>query len=71
MAVKERVNESVISVPQAVIEFVLFDGCFGKLIKLILIQTIAMKWKKHLGLIEFPYEENNFEMAGEEHSSKI
>ena len=43
MAVKERVTESVISVLQPVIEFVLFDGCFGKLMKLILIPTIAMK----------------------------
>ena len=39
MAAKETVTESVISVFQAV-EFVLFDGCFVKLIKLILIQTI-------------------------------
>ena len=36
MAVKETVTESVISVFQAVLEFVLFDGCFGKLVKLIL-----------------------------------
>ena len=43
MTVKETVVESVISVLQVVIEFVLFDGCFGKIIKLILIQTDAMK----------------------------
>ena len=43
MAVKETVTESVISVLQAVTKFVLFDGCFGKLIKSILIQAIIMK----------------------------
>ena len=34
MAVKETVTEYVISVFQAALESVLFDGCFGKLIKL-------------------------------------
>ena len=41
MVAKETLTESVISVFQAVLEFVLFDGCFVKLIKLILIQTTA------------------------------
>ena len=34
MAAKETVTEFVISVSQTVLEFVLFDGCFGKVIKL-------------------------------------
>ena len=48
MAVKETVTESVVSFFRAVIVFALFDSWFGRLIKLILIQTIAMKWKKQL-----------------------
>ena len=36
-------DRSVISVFQVVLEFVLFDDCFSKLIKLILVQAIAMK----------------------------
>ena len=43
MSVKETVIESVVSVLQAVIEFVLFDGSFGRVMNLILIQTIATK----------------------------
>ena len=34
MTAKETVTESVISVFQTVSNFVFFDGCFGKLIKL-------------------------------------
>ena len=34
MAAKEAVTYSVISVFQAVLEFALFDGCFGKQINL-------------------------------------
>ena len=46
MAVKEKVTESVISGYDIVC---LFDGCFGKLIKLTSYrQTIDMKLRKHL-----------------------
>ena len=43
MALKETMTEFVISFLRAVIVFALFDGCFGRLIKLILIQTV-MEW---------------------------
>ena len=43
MTVKETETESLTSVLRAVIESVLFDGCFGRLIKLILQQTTVMK----------------------------
>ena len=41
MAAKEAVTVSVISVFQTVLEFALFDGCFGKLIK----GTLMQIWK--------------------------
>ena len=41
MAAKETVTECVISVFQTVLEFVLFDGCFSKLIK----GTLMQIWK--------------------------
>ena len=51
MAAKEIVMESVISVFQTVLEFVLFHGCFGKLIKLNL-RLLLWSKKKTSGLIE-------------------
>ena len=51
MAAKETVTESVISVFQTVLEFVLFHGCFGKLIKLNL-RLLLWSKKETSGLIE-------------------
>ena len=47
------------------------NGCFGRLIKLILVLAIAMKWKNLWSNRNFHAENINFEIAGEDYSSKI